>query len=130
VWSFGENAYEILVKFLHLREAMRDYIRNVMREAHEKGAPVMRAMFYEFPEDHKCWELSDQYMFGGDVLAAPVTEKGAVSRPVYLPEGATWTELGSGMEYEGGQTIAADAPLRIMPIFLKNGRHKEWVGLI
>lgn len=130
VWSFGEEAYGILVKFLRLREAMRDYIRNVMLEAHEKGTPVMRAMFYEFPEDLKCWDLSDQYMFGSDVLAAPITEKGAISRPVYLPEGFVWTELGSGKEYKGGQTIQADAPIHIMPAFLKSGKHKEWVGLI
>jgi alpha-D-xyloside xylohydrolase len=130
VWSFGEEVYEILVKYLRLREAMRDYIRSVMRDAHEKGTPVMRAMFYEYPEDRKCWDLSDQYMFGSDVLAAPVTEKGAVSRPVYLPEGVVWTELGSGKEYKGGQTILADAPIQIMPAFLKNGKHKEWVGLI
>ncbi len=130
VWSFGEPSYEILVKFLHLREAMRDYIRDVMREAHEKGTPVMRAMFYEFPEDKACWDVSDQYMFGPDVLAAPVTEKGAVSRSVYLPEGAAWIEMHSGKEYQGGQTILADAPLHVMPVFLKNGAHKEWVGMI
>lgn len=130
VWSFGDTVYEILVRFLNLREAMRDYIRQIMREAHEKGTPVMRAMFYEFPNDPNCWDLSDQYMFGPDVLVAPVTEKGAVDRAVYLPAGASWTELAGGKTYPGGQVIHAGAPLSVMPVYLKNSAHREWIGLI
>ncbi len=130
VWSFGGTAYEIMAKFLRLRETMRGYIREIMREAHEKGTPAMRAMFYEFPGDPTCWDLSDQYMFGPDMLVAPVTEKGASSRAVYLPAGASWTELAGGKTYPGGQVIQADAPLSVIPVYLKNGAHKEWIGRI
>jgi alpha-D-xyloside xylohydrolase len=50
-WSYGGEVYEILKKYLQVREGMRDYVRGLMREAHEKGTPVMRTMFYEFPNE-------------------------------------------------------------------------------
>lgn len=65
---------------------LRDYTRGLMKEAHETGAPVMRAMFYEFPEDAVTWELNSQYMYGSDILVAPIVEEHAVSRKVYLPK--------------------------------------------
>ena len=128
VWSFGEEAYPILTNYMALRETMRDYVRELMKQAHEDGSPVMRAMFYEFPEDKKCWELKDQYMFGPDLLVAPVMAPGATSRKVYLPEGCTWTCMRDGAVLEGGQTVEADAPLSCIPVYLRNGAHAEWVG--
>ena len=128
VWSFGEEACPILVNYLQLREAMRDYVRQLMREAHEQGSPVMRAMFYEFPEDKACWELKDQYMFGPDLLVAPVMSPGAVKRSVYLPAGCTWVCMRDGAVLEGGQTVEADAPLSCIPVYLRNGAHNEWIG--
>ena len=113
-----------------LRETMRDYTRSLMQEAHEKGSPVMRTLFYEFPDDPACWEAEETYLFGPDVLVAPVMYEGATSRSVYLPKGARWTELHTGREFEGGQTITADAPLSVIPVFLRDGRHSEWVGQI
>jgi alpha-D-xyloside xylohydrolase len=127
VWSFGDKIYEILVKYLKLREILRPYIRTVMREAHEKGAPVMRPMFFEFPADDVCWSLKDQYMFGPDILVAPVMEAGVVSRKVYLPTDAEWTNMYSGKTYTGGQIINTEAPLEIIPVFLKNGSHKDLI---
>ena len=129
VWSFGGDAYNILCKYINLREIMRPYTRRLMEEAHTTGAPVMRPMFYEFPEDEACWELKDQYMFGPEVLAAPVTEAGAVRRKVYLPAGE-WTDLHSGRKSTGGQWVVAEAPLECMPVFLKGGAHPDWVGKI
>lgn len=130
VWSFGEEVYPILVKYMNLREAMRPYTRRLMQEAHEQGSPVMRPMFYEFPKEEICWDLKDQYMFGPDILVAPVLQEGSTERGVYLPAGAEWTELRSGRVYKGGQTITAAAPLEVIPVFLKNGACPEWVGTI
>ena len=130
VWSFGDDVYEILRRYMMLRETMRDYTRSLMQEAHEKGSPVMRTLFYEFPDDPACWEAEESYLFGPDVLVAPVMYEGATSRSVYLPKGARWTDLHTGREFEGGQTITADAPLAVIPVFLRDGRHKEWVGQI
>lgn len=128
VWSYGEKVYELLKPYLFFRETMRDYIRSLMAEAHEKGTPVLRTMFYEFPADDTCWELTDQYFFGGDLLVAPVLEPKAVTRRVYLPQGARWTLLSDGTVYEGGQWVEVAAPLSFLPVFLRDGKHAEWIG--
>jgi alpha-D-xyloside xylohydrolase len=130
LWSFGEEVYEILVRYVRLREAMRPYTRRLMAEAHESGQPVMRGMFHEFPRDAACWDLADQYMFGPDVLVAPVVEAHATARRVYLPEGATWTDLHSGAVHEGGQWIDAAAPIDVIPVFARDGALPELVGTI
>ncbi|OPJ57604.1 TIM-barrel domain-containing protein [Clostridium oryzae] len=130
VWSFGDEVYEILVKYINLREKLRPYTRKLMKQAHEKGTPVMRTMFYEFPQDKACWDLKDQYMYGNDILVAPIVYEEAYSREVYLPSGAEWTSMNDGRVFKGGQTITVEAPVDIIPIFLKNGTHKELVNFI
>lgn len=122
VWSFGEDNYEILKKYLFVRENMRPYIRECMRAASETGAPVMRPLFFDFPEDKKCWETEDVYMFGPDVLVAPVMELGARERTLYLPKGAEWKDAVSGNLYEGGRTVTVDAPLSVIPVFVRDGK--------
>ena len=115
VWSFGEENYPILVKYMERREAMRPYVRGLMKEAHEKGTPLMRAMFYEFPDDPACAVLKDQYMFGSKYLVAPIMQPGARSRSVYLPEGK-WQDVDTGAVYEGKQNVTVDAPIERMPV--------------
>ena len=127
VWSYGEEVYEILKKYLHLRESMREYVRGLMKEAHEKGTPVMRTMFYEFPEDGKCWEVEDQYMFGGKYLCAPVLEAGQRKKKVYLPKGHTWRVLRDGdqeglAKFDGGQNVEIDCPIEWMPVLTQEQR--------
>ena len=117
VWSYGEEAYPILVKYLNLRESMRDYTRHLMKAAHEEGKPLLRTMFYEFPEDNACWLLKDQYMYGEKYLVAPVMYAGMRERSVYLPYGASWRNTETGELLSGGQTILAKAPLDVIPVF-------------
>lgn len=130
IWSFGEENTPILEKYIRLREAMRPYTRTLMEEAHTKGHPVMRPMFYEFPEDMPCWDLQEQYMFGSDLLVAPILYEDRTEREVYLPAGAKWTNLKDGKVYEGGQTILAQAPIDVIPIFIKDQALQELIGLI
>lgn len=130
IWSFGEEAYPILVKFIGIRERMRDYTREVMRQAHEKGSPVMRTLFYEFPEDKECWDITDAYLYGPDILVAPVCHEGAEGRRVYLPQGASWTHAGTGEVYEGGVWLDVEAPLETVPLFLRDGRQGYLVGML
>ena len=120
VWSYGEEVYEILKKYLLLRERLRPYIRNCMKEAHEVGSPVMRPLFYEFPEDKECWNITDQYLFGADLLIIPIMVEGVRSKKVYLPKGATWTNAISKKEYKGGQIITVEAPLDVIPVFIRD----------
>lgn len=130
IWSFGDDNYPILVKFIKVREMMRDYTRSVMKEAHEKGSPVMRAMFYEFPQDKECWDITDAFMFGSDILVAPICHEKMTSRSVYLPSGASWTHAGTGKVYEGGKAYEIEAPIDTLPIFLRDGRQGYLVGEI
>lgn len=130
VWSFGEENTVILTRYIQLREAMRGYLRAVMDEAHTQGHPVMRPLFYDFPQDDPSWDILDEYMFGPDLLVAPVMEPGAQTRSVWLPAGARWTLLHSGAVYEGGARYEVPAPLAEIPVFLRDGRHSEWVGRI
>lgn len=128
LWSFGEDVYDVLAAYTHLRETLRPYTRSVMADAHEHGQPVMRGMFHEFPHDATCWDLADQYMFGPDLLVAPVLEPGARRRRVYLPTGARWVETATGVEHAGGQWVDVDAPLDVIPVFARDGSHPELVG--
>lgn len=130
VWSYGEEAYEIMVKFINVRELMRDYTRELMRQAHETGAPVMRALFYEFPDDKKCYDIADSYMYGSDMLVAPVCHERMTSRMVYLPKGVKWICAIDGKEYEGGQSYEISAPLSTLPVFLRDGRQEYLIGKI
>ncbi|MBQ9699306.1 MAG: family 31 glucosidase, partial [Lachnospiraceae bacterium] len=120
LWSYGEEAYEIMKKYLDIRLSMKDYIMSIMDEASENGSPVIRTMFYEFPEDKKCWEAKEQYMFGHKYLVAPVMYQGMTERSVYLPEGA-WKSIHNGTVYDGNVDITVEAPLEIIPVFEKIG---------
>lgn len=116
LWSYGEEVYKILKKYLDIRLGMKDYIKSVMNEASENGSPVIRTMFFEFPDDEVCWSIDDQYMFGPEYLVAPVLYPKATSCKVYLPEGS-WQSIHTGEMYTGPQHITADAPLDIIPVY-------------
>ena len=120
VWSFGEENYKILTKYLFLREKLRPYVRKCMEASSRTGEPVMRPLFFDFPEDPKAWETEDAYMFGKDILVAPVMEPGVSQRQVYLPKGAEWTEISTGKVFQGGKEVTANAPLDVIPVFTRS----------
>ncbi len=119
VWSFGEKAYGIIAKILFLRERLRPYIMEQMKTASRCGTPPMRPLFFDFAEDSKTYEVEDQFLFGPDILVAPVLTQGAISREVYLPAGTHWRDAWTGQRYDGGQTITAAAPLETIPVYLR-----------
>lgn len=121
VWSFGEDNYEIMKKYLFIRENLRDYVRQSMENTSKTGEPVMRPLFFDFPEDPESWKVETAYMFGRDLLVSPVTEAGVKVWKVYLPKGSKWTEAATGKEYEGGRYVEAYAPIDIIPVFVKDG---------
>ena len=122
VWSFGEDNFEILKKYLFLRERLRPYIRECMDEASLSGMPVMRPLFFDFYKDKTAWEIEDEYMFGPDILVAPVMEENTSERKVYLPEGAIWTDANTKKAYSGGQNVTVPAPLDIIPVFIRDNK--------
>ena len=117
VWSYGEETEKILSRFLFIRERIRPYVRRLMTEAHETGMPPMRPLLVDFPEDARAWETEDCYMFGPELLVAPVMESGARERTVYLPAGTDWIDDSTGERYAGGQEVTVPAPLDVIPVF-------------
>lgn len=123
VWSYGEQAYEHITAAMRLREALRPYVVAQMRVASETGLPPMRPLFVDHPGDEAAWAVDDQFLFGPDLLVAPVHRLGQRSREVYLPAGTRWTDAATGVLHEGGQTLLVDAPLDRIPLFVREGAH-------
>lgn len=120
VWSYGDEYFEIMKKYLFIRERLKPYIKKQMKKAHKKGTPIMRPLFYDFPNDNLSWEIDDQYMFGPDILVAPVITEDTYEREVYLPKGAEWKNIWNGKIYKGNQKITVQADLETIPVFLKD----------
>jgi alpha-D-xyloside xylohydrolase len=121
IWSFGEDAYEILAGILRLRERIKPYVLEQMAAASATGAPPMRPLWFDFPADAQAWAIEDEFLLGPSVLVAPVTKLGARSRGVYLPAGASWTDPFGGETYDGGTWHEAPAPLERIPVLLRDG---------
>lgn len=122
IWSYGEDVYAILKGCLDTRERLRPYIAKQMEAAHLYGTPVIRPLFYDFPGDDKAWQVEDEYMFGPDILVAPVLYEGMRQREVYLPEGKDWTDANTGKSYKGGTSVICETPLHIIPIFVEKSK--------
>jgi len=121
VWSFGKQATPILEKYLRLRYELLPYTYSLGYGTYQTGAPFMRALFMDFPNDPKVADISDEYMFGPAFLVAPVIEQGAISRTVYLPAGSDWYNYWTNERTKGGQTINVGAPIDTIPLFVRAG---------
>jgi alpha-D-xyloside xylohydrolase len=121
VWSYGSQAEPILEKYLRLRYQLMPYIYSLGYKTWLTGAPFMRALPLDFPDDPKVADLRDEYMFGPAFLVAPVTEQGATSRQVYLPAGADWFNYWTNERLKGGQTVTVAAPIDTIPLFVRAG---------
>ena len=121
VWSYGKQAEPILEKYLRLRYELMPYIYSLGYQTWLTGAPFMRALPLDFPNDPNVADLRDEYMFGPAFLVAPVTEQGATSRKVYLPAGVDWYNYWTNERVKGGQTITVSAPIDTIPLFVRAG---------
>ncbi len=121
VWSYGEQAEPILEKYLRLRYELMPYIYSLGYKTWKTGAPFLRALPLDFPDDPKVADLRNEYMLGPAFLVAPVTEQGATSRSVYLPQGADWYNYWTNERVKGGQTISVAAPIDTIPLFVRAG---------
>lgn len=125
VWSFGEENTPILTELVKLRYRLIPYISKQMDYASKTGVPVMRPMFMEYPDDEICYETGDQYMFGDDILFAPISVRGMTSRKVYLPKGkwmrvnCSYVNQNKQPVTEGGQWINADAKVNEFIAFVR-----------
>lgn len=119
-WAYGEKTEGIIREYIKLRYSLLPYMYCLFHEANTTGMPVMRPLIMEYSDDENCAELSDEFMLGDRILAAPVLQQGKRVRDVYLPQGR-WIDWWTGEEYEGGSYYLADAPLERMPLFAKAG---------
>ncbi len=119
VWSYGEANYEIFKELLFLRDRMRPYIMNLMKEASRSGLPPMRPLFFDYTNDPRTYEVEDQFLFGPDLIICPVTEAGAAERSVYLPKGEDWRRMNGEKVYTGGKSITVPAPIDRIPVFVR-----------
>jgi alpha-D-xyloside xylohydrolase len=121
VWSYGKQAEPTLAKYLRLRYQLLPYTYSAAYRSYQTGAPYMRALFMDFPDDPKAANIPDEYMYGPAFLVAPVTEQGATHRTVYLPAGRDWYNYWTNERLHGGQTITVDAPIDTLPLFVRAG---------
>jgi alpha-glucosidase/alpha-D-xyloside xylohydrolase len=91
-----------------------------VKETCETGIPIIRALWLHYPADAKAVARGDEYLFGRDILVAPVVEKGAASRSVYLPRGV-WYDFWTREKIEGGREIARSVDLETMPLYVRAG---------
>lgn len=130
IWSFGDENCEILKNYIFIRNQMRPYIKHTMAQAHEEGLPVMRPLFFAYPEDEEGRKYEDTYLFGDDLLISPVYEAGITHKTVYLPKGEVWVEAASGKEFAGGQEVCAQAELSVIPVFVKKSALSSFTFLL
>ncbi|MGD2135282.1 MAG: glycoside hydrolase family 31 protein, partial [Gemmatimonadales bacterium] len=117
----GSEVQEVLIRYDRLRYRLLPYIYTLAGDTYHRGGTIMRALVMDFPDDPTVRNLGDQYLFGPAFLVAPVTEFGARTWDVYLPEGTRWYDFHAGRVYDGGQTVTADARLSRMPLFVRAG---------
>ena len=119
-WGFGPENEARFTPLIRLRSSMFPYNYTLLREANQTGTPMMRAMILQYPDDMETRGIWDQFMWGAHVLVAPVYQKRARERAVYLPEG-TWVHYWTLASFQGRQRVTVDAPLGKDPFFLKAG---------
>jgi alpha-glucosidase len=119
-WAFGPTFEAINRRTIELRYELLPYIYNVMQQASRTGVPALRPLFVEFPSDKNVADIDDEFMFGSDLLIAPVLWEGFTAREVYLPPGE-WFDYWTGHRFKGGSRIHVEAPINYIPIFVRAG---------
>jgi alpha-glucosidase (family GH31 glycosyl hydrolase) len=119
-WSHGEEVERICRRYLELRSRLMPYTYTLAWQARTLGLPMMRPLVLNYPDDPNVWDLGTQYLWGDDILVAPVTRKGATQWTVYLPEGV-WHDFWTHQAYQGPGGITVPAPLGTLPPFVRAG---------
>lgn len=122
-WDFDKQTLDIYRTFAKLHTSLFPYIYDAAHEAAKTGMPIIRPMVLAFPNDAEAAAHRYQYLFGPDLLVAPMYQPGTY-RSVYLPrnsDGAGWIDYWSGASHKGGQTLKVYAPLERMPLFVRGG---------
>ena len=119
-WRFGKYYEDIIRKYLKLRYALMPYLYTALEEAHRTGVPPFRPLLLNYQDDPNTYNLDDQFMVGNDLLVAPIMKPDVTRRLVYLPAGS-WYDYWTNKKYGGGTMISVEAPLDVVPMFVRAG---------
>ena len=128
-FQFDQDAQTMahLARMTNIHRHLKPYLKSLSEEASQKGYPVQRPLFVHFENDINTYAIQDEYMFGPDMLVAPVHKKDVKEWQVYLPAGQTWVNIWNMQEIQGGQSITIDAPIGKPPVFFRKG--STWTEL-
>jgi alpha-glucosidase len=127
-WKFGPEAEALSQAALEFRRGLEPYLYDLVREASMTGAPLVRPLFWSFPEDPESAKPDDEFLLGESLLVAPVLEAGARQRTLWLPAGADWYQWSTGRKYSGGQRLTLPVDLSSVPVFARAGTVVPWSG--
>jgi alpha-D-xyloside xylohydrolase len=120
IWSYGPDAQKTLVAYDNLRYRLMAYIYSLAWKTTSEGYTIMRPLVMDFREDTRAQNIGDQYLFGPAILVNPVTEPGAATRRLYLPN-AKWYDFWTGAALEGGRILDAPSPIDHIPLYIRAG---------
>jgi alpha-glucosidase (family GH31 glycosyl hydrolase) len=119
-WAYGAEAEEICRRYVELRYRLMPYTYTLAWQAHRSGLSLMRPLVLNYPDDPQVWELASEFLWGDDILVAPVTRGGVTHWPVYLPKGV-WHDFWTNEVFRGPLWVSAPAPLDRLPLFVRSG---------
>lgn len=117
-WAFGEPYESVCRKMIKLRQRLLPYLYTLFDECHRTGAPILKPLLFEYPEDETTYTADDEFLLGDALLVAPITRPGIEHRHVYLPRG-TWFHLWSGERFDGPAHVLAHAPLGEPAVYVR-----------
>ena len=119
-WLFGDEVLAIYKKYVELRYRLLPYLYDLFYEGEQTGMPIIRPLVLHYEKDKETYEMNSEFLFGENILVAPVTEQGATKKIVYLPEGI-WYDYDTKEKISGGSYFLKDAPLSVCPMYVKAG---------
>ncbi len=119
-WAHGPEVEAICRRYAELRYELLPYTYTLAWQAHALGLPLMRPLVLNYPDDPRTWTLGHEFLWGDDLLVAPVTREGATAWPVYLPEGR-WYDFWTGARHDGPGGVTLPAPLERLPLLVRGG---------
>lgn len=123
IYQFGKKGdphYDAIEKYINLRYSLLPYIYSTSWEVTERQSSFIRALMMDFPQDKEALDIADEYMFGKSILVSPITQR-VTAKKSYLPKGADWYDFWTNEKFDGGQTVNKEAPLDIIPLYIKAG---------
>ncbi|NDW19543.1 DUF5110 domain-containing protein [Dysgonomonas sp. 216] len=129
IWNFGDRGtwcFDAQEKAINLRYRLLPYIYSTSWDVSRNDGTFMRPLVMDFVADKNTHDIGNEYMFGRSLLVAPVTQYEARTWPVYLPQGSDWYNFWTNERFAGGQSVATNAPIDIVPLYVKAGSIIPW----